>query len=214
MTPGVSGPRAGSPHGPRATAPWPRRALAALGWIALAVLLGLGSAAAALWLVRDHAGARDGWMFDERIGTAQAGPYARALVAMGALLALGRDETMYWLARTDAAGAPLRSRCRYRIAGPVPGARWWSVAAYADDHFLFDDPSGRHAFGADAARDGRFAIVTGPTAPEGAPAAAWLPTPGDRGLVLVLRLYMPADAVARDPRSLVLPRVEPLEPCR
>ena len=193
--------------------PWPRRALAALGGLALAVVLGLGSAAAALWLAREHAGARDGWMFDERIGTAQAGPYARALVAVGALLALGRDETMYWLARNDASGAPLRSRCRYRIAGPVPAARWWSVAAYADDHFLFENEAGRHAFGADAARDGRFEIVTGPVAPA-APAGAWLPTPGDRGLVLVLRLYVPGEAVARDPRSLALPRVEPLEPCR
>ncbi len=196
-----------------ARTPWPRRALAAFGWLALAVVLGAGSAAAALWIARERAPARDGWIFDERIGTAQAGAYARALVAIGGLLALGRDETMYWLARSDATGAPLRSRCRYRIAGPVPGARWWSVAAYADDHYLFENDAGRHAYGADAARGGRFEIVTGPVAPEG-PALAWLPTPGDRGLVLVLRLYMPAETVARDPRALALPRVEPLEPCR
>jgi hypothetical protein len=206
---------AGEGAAPRSPAPRSpaRRALGAFAWLALAVALGLGSAAAALWVAGARAPARDGWIFDERIGTAQAGPYARALVALGALLALGRDETMYWLAREDATGAPLRSRCRYRIAGPVPGARWWSVAAYADDHFLFANEAGRHAFGADAAEGGRFEVVTGPEAPDPA-LRAWLPTPGDRGLVLVLRLYVPADAVARDPRSLALPRVEPIGACR
>ncbi len=190
-----------------------RRTLHALAWFVLAVVLGVASAAATLWVAGRALPARDGWVFDERIGTAQAGPYVRALVAVGGLLALGRDETMYWLARTDANGAPLRSRCRYRISGPVPGARFWSVAAYADDHFLFANDAGRHAFGADAADGARFEIVTGPVAPE-PPARAWLPTPGDRGLVLVLRLYVPATSVARDPRGLALPRVEPIGACR
>jgi hypothetical protein len=175
-----------------------RRTLRALAWLALAVVLGVASAAATLWTAR-AVPPRAGWVFDERVGTAQAGPYVRALVAIGGLLALGRDETMYWLARTDANGAPLRSRCRYRIAGPVPGARFWSVAAYAEDHFLFANDAGRHAFG--------------PVAPEPA-VRAWLPTPGDRGLVLVLRLYMPDASVARDPHALALPRIEPIGACR
>ncbi len=194
-------------------APARRRAAGLLAGLALAVVLGAGSALATLWLASRALPARDGWLFDARVGSAQAGPYTRALVAIGGLLALGRDETMYWLARTDVAGAPLRSRCRYRIAGPVPGARWWSVAAYADDHFLFANDAGRYAWGADAARDGRFEIVTGPLAPDDAP-VAWLPTPGDRGLVLVLRLYMPDASVARDPHALPLPRVEPIGACR
>jgi hypothetical protein len=189
-----------------------RRTLRALAWLALAVVLGVASAAATLWAARALP-TRDSWVFDERVGTAQAGPYVRALVAIGGLLALGRDETMYWLARTDANGAPLRSRCRYRIAGPVPGARFWSVAAYAEDHFLFANDAGRHAFGADAADGARFEIVTGPVAPEPA-VRAWLPTPGDRGLVLVLRLYMPDASVARDPHALALPRIEPIGACR
>lgn len=190
-----------------------RRALRAIAWLALAAVLGVASAAASLWIAGRALPARDGWVFDERVGTAQAGPYVRAVVAVSGLLALGRDETMYWLARTDTNGAPLRSRCRYRISGPVPGARFWSVAAYADDHFLFANDAGRHAFGADAAEGGRFEIVTGPVAPEPA-VRAWLPTPGDRGLVLVLRLYTPDASVARDPRALALPRVEPIGACR
>jgi hypothetical protein len=149
-------------------------------------------------------------------GSAQADPWTRARVALAALLALNRSETMYYLAATDSQASALRSRCRYRVEGVPPPARWWSVTAYAEDHFLFDHPSRRYSLNGSTARldaQGRFALVTGPQEPPepGTPASA--AHPGDRGLVLALRAYNPDPGLSTDPRRLDPPRITALGAC-
>ena len=62
-------------------------------------------------------------------GSPDADLYTRAKVAHVALLALAREETLYYVAEVDDRGDKLRSRCRYRIGGVPPPARWWSVTA-------------------------------------------------------------------------------------
>lgn len=191
---------------------WP--VLAAL--VAAGLGLGLGSA----WLALEQSaafGASAGpWRASLLAGSAEADLYTRARVAVGGLLALNRSETMYYVAGTDSLGQPLRSRCRYHVSGTPPKARWWSVTAYADDHFLFEDTLHRYSInGTTAVLDaaGRFAVETGSTPP---PAAGlpWLPTPGDRGLVLTLRIYNPDPALQAAPGTLVPPRIERVGGCR
>jgi hypothetical protein len=191
------------------------------GWVAwgLAVVagvaLGLGSA---WWALRGvgHFGVAAGpWRASLLAGSADADPYTRARVAIGGLLALNRDETMYYVAGTDSDGQALRSRCSYRVSGLPPPGRWWSVTAYADDFFLFADPQRRYSLnGATAKLDaqGRFAVVTGPQAPAGG-AEPWLPTPGDRGLLFTLRVYNPAAGLQARPDSLQPPQIQRLGAC-
>ena len=192
----------------------------------LAIVLGAGSA----WLVvrsqLDRGGVSVGaWRTSTLAGSTHADLYTRAVVAVGALLALNREETVYYVATTDSDGRPLRSRCRYRSSGPAPDARWWSVTAYAEDRFLFDAP-GRHysVNGHNVPKDaqGRFSFETGPTPPPNGAAPApsspagatpWLPTPGDRGLSFTLRLYNPAPELVANPASLAAPRIERLGAC-
>jgi hypothetical protein len=148
-------------------------------------------------------------------GSTQADLYTRAKVARVGLLALSREETLYFLADHDDRGQALRSRCRYRVAGVPPQARWWSLTAYADDYFLFADDAHRYSLAGAAARldaAGRFELVTGGAA---APAdgVSWLPTPGDRGLVLVLRLYNPGAELAADPARLTPPSITAVGDC-
>jgi hypothetical protein len=148
-------------------------------------------------------------------GSTQADLYTRAKIARMALLALSREETLYFLADHDDRGQALRSRCRYRVVGMPPDARWWSVTAYADDYFLFADDAHRYSLAGAAARldaAGRFELFTGgAAAPDGG--AAWLPTPGDRGLVLVLRLYNPGAALAAEPARLAPPSIAAVGDC-
>jgi len=180
------------------------------------IVLGLGS----VWLVLKserlqpwvHAGA---WRTTLLAGSADADMYTRARVAAGALLALGRDETLYYLADRDDEGEPLRSACAYRVEGEPPVARWWSITAYADDHYLFANDARRYSLnGGSAMLDarGRFALVTGPGPGEAAP-GHWLPTPGDRGLVLALRLYNPDPALVAAPAKLVPPGIRRTGEC-
>lgn len=194
---------------------WRRHSSSWLG-VLVAVALGLGSA----WAVLRHQAGFGGdvagpWQVSRLAGSADADLYTRARVALGGLLALNRSETMYYLAQTDSAGRPLRSRCSYRITGQPPKARWWSVTAYADDLFLFDNPRKRYSLnGSQAVLDaqGQFSLVSAPVEPAGQ-AAVWLPTPGDRGLVFTLRLYNPAPELVREPARLQAPRIERVGDC-
>ena len=180
-----------------------------------AVALGLGSAwwvlKKAPWLNPSvEVGA---WRANMHAGSQDAGLYTRATIAVNALLALGRDETMYFVATRDDAGQALRAQCNYRITGVPPRARWWSITAYAEDLFLFDAPNGHYSLnGATAALDaaGAFTLSTGPSEQ---PGLYWLPTPGQRPLVLTLRLYNPAPALQAAPQSLVAPTVQKIGGC-
>jgi hypothetical protein len=194
--------------------PWRRIGLVAFYLAALPA-----GAASAWWTLQrlDAFGSAAGtWRVNLLAGSANADLHTRARVALGGLLALNRDETMYYVALTDSAGVPLRSRCRYRVSGVPPAARWWSITAYAEDGFLFADDRRRHGVnGANARLDGsgRFAFVSGPPLPEPDAGIPWLPTPGDRGLVFTLRLYQPAPSVRDAPSALATPRIEPLGVC-
>jgi len=187
-------------------------------WVVLlGVVLGVGTA---WWAIRNGGAAQSlvkmgPWETSLLAGSPNADSYTRARVAVVGLLALGRDETIYYVARTDSTGQSLRSHCQYRIDGLAPTARWWSLTAYADDHFLFEAPQNRFSLnGATAQLDqrGEFHVLTGPTKPSDA-AFAWLPTPGDRGLELTLRLYHPLAALQQDPRGLIAPTIKRVGAC-
>lgn len=201
----------------RATsARWRRMAIAAALYLG-AVALGLGSAwwvlKKAPWLNKTmQVGA---WKTNLQAGSTDADLYTRASVAVNALLALGRDETMYFVASTDDAGHTLRSTCSYRVSGTAPQARWWSITAYADDMFLFDAPNQHYSLnGSTAKLDalGNFALVLGPKPSAGG--EFWIPTVGSGTAVLTLRLYNPAPELQASPASLVAPRIERLGDCR
>jgi hypothetical protein len=202
----------------REKAPWRLRAkrIAIGGALYVgAVVLGLGSAwwvlKKAPWLNPSvEVGA---WRANMHAGSQDAGLYTRATIAVNALLALGRDETMYFVAHRDDAGQALRAQCNYRITGVPPQARWWSITAYAQDLFLFDAPNGHYSLnGSTATLDaaGTFALSTGPAEQAG---TYWLPTSGPGALVLTLRLYNPAPALQAAPQSLVAPAVQKIGTC-
>lgn len=180
-----------------------------------AVAIGLGSA---WWVLKKspwmnttlQVGA---WNSNLLAGSQDADMYTRATIALNALLALGRDETMYFIATRDEAGQPLRSTCSYRVEGVPPKARWWSITAYADDMYLFDAPNKHYSLNGSTAKldtQGRFSLVTGPT---GVKDEFWLPTPGNRGLLLTLRLYNPEPDLQASPASLMAPSIQRIGDC-
>lgn len=191
------------------------RVLGRAAWLLLAAVLGAASAILVLREGRLSPHGSGPWRVNLLAGSPDAGAYTRARVAIGGLLALNRDETMYYVAGTDSAGRPLKSRCTYRVSGRPPPARWWSITAYAGDFFLFDAPGKR--FGVNGGTvvldgDGRFVFDTGPAAPADA-RVAWVPTPGDRELILTLRVYQPSPALHDAPLTLEPPSIEPVGTC-
>ena len=187
----------------------------ALVMVVAALGLGLGSAwwvlKKAPWMNRVvQVGA---WRVNLQAGSQDADMYTRSSIAVNALLALDRSETMYFVATQDDAGKPLRARCNYRVQGTPPLARWWSITAYADDMFLFDIPAGHHSLNGSTAKldaAGQFSLTVGS---QQMPGEHWLATQGDGGVLLTLRLYNPQPALQADPASLQAPHITAVGDC-
>ncbi|NCW56947.1 MAG: DUF1214 domain-containing protein [Gammaproteobacteria bacterium] len=172
----------------------------------------LGVASAWLWLTRvGIAGVDAGaWRVNLLAGSQNADAYTRARVALGAVLALDRSETLYYTTQHDDRGKALRAECRYKIEGSPPTARWWSITAYGADNFLFPNAERRYSVGTESAQldaTGRFSLMIGPLPASEVGNRTWIPTAGTGGMRLTLRLYNPAPAVQQAPGSLAAPSI-------
>jgi hypothetical protein len=151
------------------------------------------------------------WTVWPRAGAADADPYTRAFFAKRGEIAMSPAEGLAFHALQDAAGRDLTANCTYRIAGRMPPARIWTLAAYRPDGSLLANTAQRHGLTSFEAVGGLDAdiVVSGDASP-----GNWLPLPTGGRFVLLLRLYdtpLAAVAVALDPERL--PRIERLE-CR
>jgi len=182
------------------------------------VLLYLAAAAVGLgstWFVLKRVGIEGvtagAWRADLLAGSADAGLYTRARIAVNAVLALDRSETIYFLATHDDLGEPLRAECRYRLSGIAPNAAWWSITAYAGDNFLFPVQSHRYSISGNSLSvhaGEQFSATIGPSAidPD-------IETAGTGDLRLTLRLYKPDASLQDDPTTLQAPAIELVGVC-
>jgi hypothetical protein len=176
-----------------------------LGSIAAAVVLGLGSAYLAVQgaLPADSRVKNGPWQTNLAAGGTDADMYTRTAVAIGGLLALAKEETIYYNAATDSAGERFDPKCAYRVEGTDPDARWWSITAYGSDHFLIDHPAKRYAVSKTRVvrNAGGTFVVRVSTTEE---AQNWIAASPD-GFQLTLRLYNPGPSVISDPAGVPLP---------
>ncbi|MDK2761344.1 MAG: DUF1214 domain-containing protein [Sphingopyxis sp.] len=183
---------------------WHRYAMLIVGGIAV----GIGAA----WTLT-NGGLGDGsvrngpWTTSLGYGTKATDPLTRAMVARSGLLALPAKETVYWLATTDASGAPLDGNCRYSLSGTPLDARWWSITVYDGAGYLVDNPARIWSVnGANVAIDanGMWRVAIAPDKPRD---QAWLPGIKGQPFQLTLRMYNPGRAFRADPAKAVLPRL-------
>ncbi|WP_395665796.1 DUF1214 domain-containing protein [Methylocella sp.] len=135
-------------------------------------------------------------------------PYARAARAHSGEIPPGATEGLSFLAFADSDGRALETRCDYRVSGPTPVARWWTLSALTPDGRPFANAAERYGFvSSEMLRDGagRFAITLSRRARPG----DWLPLGETRHFALMLRLYeseFSAAHAAYDAASM--PRIE------
>jgi hypothetical protein len=181
-----------------------------LGW-ALLVVAALATGVAATqplmtWLM-DRAAMKNGaWRTSATTGSADANLYERAAVAVAGLYALAKEETVYYTAFSDSAGALLDGRCDYVVQGRDLPARWWSLTMYGADHYLVPNAPriySRHASNLALDADGRYDVQV--SARE--QAHNWLPAPEHGAFSLTLRLYNPAPEVYESLATIELPAI-------
>lgn len=132
-----------------------------------------------------HAGP---WVVWPRIGSTAVDPYARAAVARSGEVPLGLSEGLTFIARGDDSGAPLVGSCTYRLSGPVPAGRFWTLTPNTLAGYLIDNAAKRYAFTSrEITRSvgGNFQVYLGGAAHPG----NWLPIGEVGQYQLVLRIY-------------------------
>lgn len=170
----------------------------------------------------DQMSVRNGdWITSVSAGAADADPLLKTTVALSALLASTRENSMYYRLGS-VAGEPLRLNCRYRIEGKDYDANWWSITAYGWDNYLIPNAGKRYSFNNEnliRRSDGSWVITVAaseqpgnwlPVGPSGAP--LWRKLLREYDFDLLLRLYTPGDAYLNAPQSAPLPTVT-LEAC-
>lgn len=189
-----------------------RRMGAYLAAIMAGLAVGLGSAlwVAGLWPAGRNMAFGDvnvgGWRSDFAIGSRAADPYTRAQVARHGLLALAKNEAVYFTRATDDAGAPLREECSYRLTGGALPAGWWSVTLYDERSMLPLNDDDALSINVGSIGAGEWSAVIAPQRPAGG--EAWISSRHGGNFDLTLRLYLPAPALLAQPeKALDPPRV-------
>jgi hypothetical protein len=183
-----------------------RRALKIAATIAIGVALGL----AATWVtvIRGtmSGGVSDGpWSTSLDTGSSESGLYLRARIAVHGLLALSREETVYYSALRDSEGSDLIGNCSYQLEGRDLPTRWWSITAYGADDFLIPNNANLYSVSKNSVArnaDGSFAVTLSQAKADG----NWIPVAPGR-FNLTIRLYNPDQQVIADPAHVALPTI-------
>ena len=171
--------------------------------VTLGLAIGLGSLRYILTSVSGeiHNGP---WTTDFSAGETDASAYTRAKLAVQALLAMTKDQAIYFIAETDSDGEPLDAACRYTLSGGDLPTRWWSITIYASDYFFVANEEQRYAISksslaAHTDENGQWNASINNTA------TADLIAPKTGSFSLIVRHYNPEPIVTNDPKSLNLP---------
>jgi hypothetical protein len=185
-------------------------ALLILYALLLALGLGLGSA---YWVLQGDppfGGLRLGpWESWPKLGSADADPYMRAIVAKRGQIPLATGEGLSLTAKVDNEGRRLDSGCTYRVGSVTPPARLWTLTLYDEDGRLPASELGRSSFtSSEILRnpDDTFSITVSRSLSPG----NWLqPTPAGT-FILVLRLYDMPGAAGSNLDASAFPTIERL----
>lgn len=146
----------------------------------------------------------NGWTSDWSIGAPSADPYLRARIAKHGLLALSKQEAVYFTRSRDDNGDRLTEMCRYALYGQGQSARWWSITLYDGQSRLPMNED--EALSIDATTIGGAAVWTAIIAPERPTETAhWISSRNAQQFDLTLRVYLPTQNVLDAPERFINP---------
>ena len=142
----------------------------------------------------------NGWKSNWTIGSEQANPYLRAYVAVYGLLALTKEEAVYFTTSVDADGNTLTETCQYEMTGADQPSRWWSITLYDKTGYLPMNEDGALSMDATRANGTPWRVIISPDAPDGEN-AVWVSSKNSETFDLTLRLYEPSEDLLGDPEG-------------
>lgn len=190
--------------------------LAVLTFLALAFAGAAGGALFAWSRVRSNVGDNPdeiqigAWTTNKLAGSSAANALTRARIAIHGILAMHRQETIYFFSSKDDLGNPLDPNFDWEISGRGFHCRWWSFTLYDEEYQLIESLSRRYSVHSDNVvpePDGSYRIVIG----RGNPGTNWLASGNATRLMVTIRLYNPSPAILADVRGVTLPSIRQLD---
>jgi hypothetical protein len=150
------------------------------------------------------------WTTNKLAGSSTANALTRARIAIHGILAMHRQETIYFFASKDDLGNPLDPERDWEIRGKGFDCRWWSFTLYDEEYQLIESISRRYSVHSDNVQlspDGSYRIVIS----RANPGTNWLASGNARRLMVTIRLYNPSQAVLDDVGAVALPSIRLVE---
>lgn len=127
------------------------------------------------------------------------------------------SEVTYLWTNEASTGERLRAGSDYRVCGPAPNARFWSLTAYTDEGYFFPNAERRFSVSSESLRaDGQTPPAPGEpiclTVGPAASGARAIHTSGEGGVSLILRLYQSADGFLETLDAGAVPSIEAVTP--
>lgn len=145
-----------------------------------------------------------GWKSDWTIGSTAANPWTRARVARHGLLALTKEEAVYFTTGVDADGKRLSEDCTYEVSGTDMPGLWWSVTLYDAKSYLPANKDNALSFdktkAAATGTDGAWMFTVAANGPE---SGNWVSSQNAGAFDLTLRIYKPSPELIADPEGVL-----------
>ena len=154
----------------------------------------------------------ENWKSDWTIGSAAANPWTRARVARHGLLALTKEEAVYFTTDVDSSGQRLSEDCTYEVTGTEMPGLWWSVTLYDGTSYLPRNKDNALSFdktkAASTGNEDSWAFTIAANGPD---TGNWVSSHKAGVFDLTLRIYKPSAELIADPEAaLPAPRIERL----
>ncbi len=181
--------------------------------ILIGAVLGLAAGAAAAFFAAGMigSGARFGdqievnnWKSDWTIGSTAANPWTRARVARHGLLALTKEEAVYFTTSVDSEGRRLSDACTYEVSGTEMPGLWWSVTLYDGESYLPRNTDNALSYDMTKAEASDTGAAWSFTAAAQKPETGnWVSSKAAGNFDMTLRIYKPSPALIADPEGVL-----------
>lgn len=175
----------------------------------LGLAAGAVSALMAAGMIGPGAGVGDqidvnNWKSDWTIGSSAANPWTRARVARHGLLALTKEEAVYFTTTVDSDGRRLSEDCTYEVRGAAMPGQWWSITVYDATSYLPRNKDNALSFDmTKAAASGDADAWSFAIAAEGPETGNWVSSHNAGDFDMTLRIYKPTPALIADPEGVL-----------
>jgi hypothetical protein len=144
------------------------------------------------------------WKSDWTIGSSAANPWTRARVARHGLLALTKEEAVYFTTNVDSDGNRLSEACTYEVSGGDMPGQWWSITLYDATSYLPRNKDNALSFDmTKAAASGDGSAWSFTVAAEGPETGNWVSSHKAGDFDMTLRIYKPRADLIADPEGVL-----------